>query len=71
MAELKEIEQLYTTGSISQMFEVSTETVRNWIKDKKLEAVKVGNSWRVPKSALIEFVNNRHGNPNHNPDGTD
>lgn len=53
------LEQFYTTEYVAHLFSVATETVVQWINDRKLRAIKIDRRWRVPKSAIIEFANQR------------
>lgn len=59
-------EQLYTTAEVAALFAVSGETIRDWINDKKLRAVKIGKGhyWRVPASAVEELANQMYGDSN-------
>lgn len=62
MTEIEELEPMYSTGKVASMLDVSPYTVREWIRDGKLKAVKWGGQhWRVPKSSLLDFLNQRHG----------
>lgn len=54
--------KLYSTKQISELFSVTTETVRDWIKDGKLVgSAPGGRSYRVRRSDLIEFANHKYG----------
>jgi len=53
-------EKFYRVGEIEKMLSVSKSTLKRWIKDKKIRAVKFGddvqgNPWRISESALAEF----------------
>jgi excisionase family DNA binding protein len=38
---------LYTVQEVAAMLKLSTETIRDWIRDGKIKgAIKVGKSWR-------------------------
>jgi len=53
-------EQMYSTTRVGELFEVSAETVRNWIEKGELKAVKLGGTyWRVASSEVIRFANQR------------
>lgn len=56
------MDKLYTTKEVAEIFSVTEYTVRNWLKDEKLEGLKtkVGR-WRVTESALKEFANKEYG----------
>ncbi|USK60405.1 helix-turn-helix domain-containing protein [Peribacillus asahii] len=47
---------MLTTKEISQILNVSEETVRRWIRNKDLKASQEGKSYLVDKDDLIEFV---------------
>lgn len=48
-------EKFYTVPEVAAMFNVLEMTVRTWIWDGKLEAVKVGQ-WRIPGDKLQAFI---------------
>jgi excisionase family DNA binding protein len=52
--------KLYTTEQVAELCEVTTETIRNWINDGLLKAVKLNNVFRVKRVDLIEFLNSRY-----------
>lgn len=54
---------LYRSEQVAELCQVTTETVRNWIQDGKLKAVKLGKTWRVKRGDLLEFLNERYGTP--------
>jgi excisionase family DNA binding protein len=57
-----DIDPLLSTKKIAALFDVTPETVRDWIEQGKLEgAVKINRSWRVPKSKVMAFARQRHG----------
>lgn len=47
--------QYMTVKQIAEAQSVTVETVRNWIKAKKLKAVKVGKSYRVTEAAYKQL----------------
>ncbi len=51
-------EKLLSTAEVGERVGVDEQTVRLWIKKGKLEALKVGRGWRIPQSALEEFLGN-------------
>ena len=50
-------EKLYTTTEIADMLSVSDRTVRNWIDEGKISAYKLGVSYRIKESDLMNFLN--------------
>jgi excisionase family DNA binding protein len=45
---------------IADKFGLNVETPRRWVRDGKLEAVRVGRSYRVPKAAFEAFLQSHH-----------
>jgi excisionase family DNA binding protein len=71
MTDEKTEEKFYRVGEIEKMLSVSKTTLKRWIKDKKIKAVKFGddvqgNPWRISESALAEF---KQKNARYNTDG--
>lgn len=50
----------YTTPEVAEVFEVSTETVRDWIAVGKLKAEKVNTYNRVSKEEIARFARERY-----------
>lgn len=60
MTEEKADERYYKVGEVEKMLSVSKSTLKRWIKDRKIRAVKFGadiegNPWRISESAIAEF----------------
>lgn len=51
-----ENEKYYTPSEIAKIFNFSPEGIRKWIKQGKLKAIRLGSRWRIPESALQEFL---------------
>jgi excisionase family DNA binding protein len=49
-------EQYYTVEEVAQQFKVSDQTVRNWIKKGRLQAIQVASVIRIPESAINDFL---------------
>ena len=47
---------LWTVGEAADYLRLTPDTIRAMARGGKLPAVKVGRSWRFPKSKLIQFV---------------
>ena len=45
-------EKFYSVKEAANLLKVHYQTVRNWIVSGKLRAVKVGLSYRIPKSEI-------------------
>jgi excisionase family DNA binding protein len=50
---------LLTVHETAQALKVKESTVRAWIRDKQLRAVKFGREWRVAHIDLETFLNQR------------
>lgn len=51
----------YTIGKVAEIFEVTEQTVRTWIKKGNLVAVKLPNSnYRIRRQDLVEFAKNKY-----------
>jgi excisionase family DNA binding protein len=60
--QLEVDDPLYTVREVADICKVTPWTVVNlWIKGEKLKATKVGSRWRIPKSELVKFLNERYG----------
>jgi len=49
-------EKYYSPREIANRYNVTSQAITKWIKQGKLKAVKVGSVWRIPESALEEFL---------------
>lgn len=58
--EPAKLETYWTVPQIARAYQMTSETVRNWIIDGKLRALKIGNEWRVANADLIEFTEKRY-----------
>jgi len=48
---------LMTVHDAASMLQVQEATVRSWIRDKRIRAIKVGKEWRIAVKDLEEFLN--------------
>ena len=44
--------QFYTIEEVAEILSLSTQTIRKLIKSKKLEAIRLGKSYRIPFESL-------------------
>lgn len=51
----------YSTKQVADMFGVHRETVKNWIREGKLAAIKIGGAtgYRIPEEAIEDFTQRR------------
>lgn len=55
-----DLETLWTVEQVAAAFQVTTETVRDWIKDGDLPAYKLGVQWRIKNADLVEFMERKY-----------
>ncbi len=53
------MEEYYSTNQIAEMLGMLPITVRRWIISKQLPAIKLSKSYRVSKSDLTKFLEER------------
>jgi excisionase family DNA binding protein len=49
------LDKLYTCEEVAERYSVKLTTVWDWIRKSTLSAIKVGRSYRVRESDLLEF----------------
>ena len=54
-------EQFYSTKRVAQIFDVTNETVIDWIKRGLLEATIVNRRYRVSRASVLRLANSRYG----------
>lgn len=48
--------ELFTVNQLAEMFEMHPKTIRRYIRNGVLKAVKIGGQWRVKKDDLKNFL---------------
>ncbi|WP_338819583.1 helix-turn-helix domain-containing protein [Neomoorella thermoacetica] len=51
-----EKEKFYSPHEVAKMYNVKEETVRKWLYRGNIRGIKMGRLWRIPESALREFI---------------
>lgn len=54
---------MLTVHDVADLLQVKESTVRAWIHDASLRAVKFGRDWRVAQKDLEAFVNSHANRP--------
>jgi excisionase family DNA binding protein len=55
-------DELYSTTKVAQIFDVKPETVRDWIRTGKIEAVRLASGHhRIKRSVVMAFANHKFG----------
>jgi excisionase family DNA binding protein len=57
---------LYTCAEVAQRYGVEKFTVWEWIRKRKLGAIKLGKEYRISVDDLQQFENSRRINPQPN-----
>ena len=52
-------EEMLTTDEVAKILRVNVKTVRNWIASGELIAVDIGNEYRISRTNLNKFIENR------------
>ena len=47
---------LYTPETVAEKLAVTTQSVRKWLRTKKLRGVKIGRLWRIRPVDLAAFI---------------
>jgi acetyl-CoA synthetase len=50
------MENYFTPQEVADKLKLNVRTLYKWIREGKLNAVKLGDVWRIPESALREFI---------------
>lgn len=56
-------EKYYTPNEVAEMLKVTRRSVYDWIKEDRIDAVKIGSAWRIPESAIANIT--AFGNMSH------
>ena len=50
------MEPTYTTAEVAEQLQLSTKTITKYLKDGRLYAYKIGGIYRIPASAITDFI---------------
>lgn len=48
--------EIYTPEEIAEKLKVSEQTIRRYLREKKMEGFKIGNNWRIKEKSFLEFI---------------
>lgn len=51
-------EKIYTLQEVAELFKVTQKTIRNYLKEEKLQGFKMGNRWRFTQSQVDQLIKN-------------
>lgn len=52
--------KFYSTAEVAELFGVTPETVRDWVKAGKLKSHKIGQRVKIRRDDLIAFGNSKY-----------
>jgi len=41
-----------TTNEVAQFLNVTSETIKRWLRDGRIQGIKFGRQWRIPSTEL-------------------
>ena len=47
---------LLTTTEAGELFGVTAQTIKNWVRDKRLTGYRIGGRILLPRAAVLEYV---------------
>jgi len=47
---------LLTVGETARMLRASEDTVRRWLAEGLLKAIKIGREWRIPRESIMAHM---------------
>lgn len=54
---LEKYDDILTSQEICDVLHIGKTTLYNLLKNKKIQSIKIGNSYRVTKLWLLEYIN--------------
>lgn len=55
--KMDKVKIFYTANEVAELLNVTSATVRNWLKSGTIPAIQVGSTWRIRKEAVDELIN--------------
>jgi excisionase family DNA binding protein len=46
----------YTPGELARALRLSSETIRRWLRTGETKGVRIGDTWRVPRSEVLALI---------------
>lgn len=56
------MKKLLKVKEVAEILQMHENTVKRWLRDKKLKGVKFGKGWRIEQADLRKFLNNNKNN---------
>lgn len=55
--------RILTVRQAAELLQASEETVRDWLRRRRIPGRRVGRSWRISEEALLDWLNQPGGPP--------
>ena len=53
------MEQLMKVDEVAEILQIHEKTVKKWLREGKIQGIKLGKSWRIEKEELKEYLNKK------------
>jgi excisionase family DNA binding protein len=64
---MPKLEDYFTTQEAAEELDLHVETVRLFLRYKKLDGMKIGRTWLIPKKAVEEYQEKNKHKEKHDP----
>jgi DNA binding domain, excisionase family len=54
--DMEQVERMYSVNEVAEILHVSFRTIYRLMKVGKIQAVRVGRQWRIPKSEIEKYL---------------
>ncbi len=64
---MPKLEDYFTTQEAAEELDLHVETIRLFLRYKKLDGMKIGHTWFIPKTAIEEYQKKNKDKEKHDP----
>jgi excisionase family DNA binding protein len=61
VTEINKHDRFLSTDKVAEIFDINGRTLRVWIKEGKIKAVKINNRWKIRESEVDRLANEEFG----------
>ena len=54
------LKDILNVEDLCSIFDIGLNTAYNLVRDKTIKSIKIGRQYKIPKTALMDFVNQTH-----------
>ena len=58
MAQLNDYEDVLEVEDVLEILHIGRNTAYKLFRDQKIKSFKIGNTWKIPKKSITEFIEN-------------